>query len=289
MIKRLHPNAIAPNRRRLLQAMLAFPALLAFRKAHAEGDPQELPPDAMTPVHARYAALTSYADTGKVTVHYQWPGTPETIYRYRFETAFRAPRNYFFRFEAEPETGDEAFVLWCDGGPFQSWWKATGVHEVYDNGRGADAFYAGGSPTKDSINLLGPEVFPQALLYGPASRLIYLEEAGEETISGHACSKYVAAGRQTGVVTDEARTITVWVDKDITLIRKVQIDAQDGSPTGFRRHDHLRDRADRQSGPSRRALRVHAAGLKPAARGLHRQWNPSMPVRPRPRHFSTFL
>ena len=225
---------ILPTRRRIVQAMVALPAVLALRQARAEGEPEELPPDAMTPVHERYGTLTSYADTGKVTVTYQWPDTPETVDHYRFETAFRAPRNFFFRFDAEPESGGDTFVVWAEvSKPFQSWWKATGVHEIYDGGRGVDAFFAGGSPTKELVNLLGPHVFSQALLYGPTSRLINLQDAGEEAIAGHACSKYVADGRQTGVVTNDIRPITVWVDKDLMLVRKVQQEAQTDAPKGL--------------------------------------------------------
>lgn len=227
------PSLVTPDRRLLLKAALALPALLAFRPAHAGDEPEAPPPDALTPVHERYAALKSYSDEGKLTTHYQWPGTPETVSHYRFETAFRAPRNFLFRFDTETDTGDDTFVLWCDGGDFQSWWKATGVHEVYSEGRGANGFYAGGSPTKEAINLLGPHVFSGALLYGPTSRLIDLQEAGEEEIAGHACSKYAAAGRQTGVVTSEARPVTIWVDKEATLVRQVRTDAEAGSQADF--------------------------------------------------------
>jgi hypothetical protein len=225
----VQPRLIAPNRRSLLKASLALPALLAFRAARAEDEPEALPPDAMTPVHERYGRLQSYADKGRITIRYQWPGTPETDSHYRFETAFRAPRNFFFRFDTEEDSGDDSYVLWCDGGDFQSWWKATGVHEVYNNGRGANGFYAGGSTTKESINLLGPHVFPHALLYGPTSRLIDLADAGEEAVAGHACAKFTAAGRQTGVVTNEARPTTIWVDRESTLVRQVRVDAEAGA------------------------------------------------------------
>jgi outer membrane lipoprotein-sorting protein len=229
MIEQSRPRLLMPNRRRLLQAIAGLPAFLALSRAWAD-EPEELPPDAMTPVHERYGQLTSYADTGTLTIRSQWPGAPESVYRSRFETAFRAPRNFFFRFDAEPDAGGDIYVLWCDGGDFQSWWKATGVHEVYSGGRGVDGFYAGGYPSGDAIFLLGAHVFPQALPYGPSSRLINLQEAGEEAINGHACSKFVADGRQTGVVTTDIRPTTIWVDKEITLVRKVQTDAQDGSP-----------------------------------------------------------
>lgn len=231
----MSPSArlFVPDRRLILKAALALPALFAFRPALAEGEPEELPPDAMTPVHERYGKLNSYADKGKLTTRYQWPGTPELVSNYRFETAFRKPRNFFFRFDVAEDTGDDTFVLWCDGGDFQSWWKATGVHEVYSGGRGANGFFAGGSPTKDSINLLGPHVFPGALLYGPTSRLIDLKEDGEEEITGHACARFAAPGRQTGVVTSDTRPVTIWVDKEVTLVRQVRIDPEAGSQPDY--------------------------------------------------------
>ncbi len=235
MIKLNRPGLILPNRRRLLQAMIALPSLLAFKSALAQGDgePEALPPDGLTPVHEFYKSLTSYSDTGKVKLTYQWPGTVATYSHYRFETAFRAPRNFFFRFDVEEDTGTDAYVLWCDGGDFQGWWKATGVHEVYDHGRGVFGFLAGGSPSKDSINILGPNVFPQALLYGPWNRLTGVEDAGEEDINGHACSKFTSNGRQTGVVTLDKRPIVVLVDKESTLVRKIQMEAQHDSPKDF--------------------------------------------------------
>jgi hypothetical protein len=121
---------LLPHRRLILQGLATMAAATWLRPALAEdGDPSAPPPpDALTPVHERYAALKSYSDTGKLTTRYQWPGTAETDSHFRFETAFRSPRNFFFRFDTEADTGDDTFVLWCDGGDFQSWWKATGVH-----------------------------------------------------------------------------------------------------------------------------------------------------------------
>ena len=221
------------NRRRLLTSILALPLVLPAR-VFAEGEDDAPSQGPMAPVAARYAALKSYADKGTVTTDYQWPDTPRVTEHCRIETAFRAPRNFFFRFDRDPDAGGDIYVIWCDGrGPFQSWWKSTGVHEVYDGGRGASAFLTGDETTKGSANVIAPHLFPQALLYGATLRLLDIGEGGEEAVDGHPCRKITAGGRQTGVVTSERRPIAIWTDKDGGLIRKVLVDRKEGSPAGL--------------------------------------------------------
>lgn len=189
--------------------------------------------DLLSPVSVRYAGLTSYSDSGTVEVSYQWPGNPMLTERHRFETYFRAPRHFFFRFDADPAAGGDALVIWCDGGPFQSWWKATGVHETYDGGKGATAFLTAQSPTKDSANLVAPHFFPQAKLPGPSYALIEPRDAGQEELNGKRCRKLAADRRITGVVTVEKRPTTLWIDEEMGLIRKVLVDTEPGSPEGM--------------------------------------------------------
>lgn len=189
--------------------------------------------DLLSPVSASYAGLGSYSDSGTVETRYQWPGTPMLEERHRFETYFRAPRNFFFRFDQDPAAGGDAMVIWCDGGPFQSWWKATGVHSVYDGGKGATAFLTAQSPTMDSANLVAPHFFPQAKLPGPSYALIEPREAGEEELSGRKCRKLAADQRITGVVTVEKRPTTLWIDEETGLIRKVLVDTETGGAEGL--------------------------------------------------------
>lgn len=191
------------------------------------------PDDLMTPVSAHYARLASYRDAGTVEVRYQWPGTPLVTERHTFQTLFRAPRQFFFRFDEDPAAGSDAMVIWCDGGDFQSWWKATGVHSVHDGGRGAVAFLTAQSPTRDSANLVAPHLFPQAKLPGPTYGLVEPRENGEEALSGRRCRRLVADQRITGVVTVENRPTTVWIDEDSSLVRKVRVDAEPESPAGM--------------------------------------------------------
>jgi len=201
--------------------------------ARAQNEVEASQDGVMGPVGTRYRALASYSDEGTVEARYQWPGTPMVTERHTFRTLFRAPRHFFFRFDQDPAAGGDAMVIWCDGGAFQSWWKATGVHTVHDGGRGAAAFLNAQSPTRDSANLVAPHLFPQAKLPGPTYGLIEPREDGEEKLSGRRCRRITADRRVTGVVTMERRPTTVWIDDDSHLVRKVLVDTEPDSPAGL--------------------------------------------------------
>jgi hypothetical protein len=210
-------------RRRVLAGLAAGPLALIITRAWAQNDPriEQLPDDPlMAAVAARYAALSSYSDTGTVETVYRWPGTPALCETHSFSTAFRRPRAFYFHFIADPAAGGDEFVVWCDGiGPFQSWWKATGVHEVYDGGRGALAFALGSSPTKESVNLLAPFLFPAAELSGPISKLFGVTEQPATQLDGRRVRLLAAMGHQTGLG-EETREIEVWLDTETGLIRQ---------------------------------------------------------------------
>jgi hypothetical protein len=231
---------IMPHRRRFLQTALLAPLLFrvrrAFAKGEGDGEEEQGPPPQgpMVPVAERYATLKSYSDTGTVTTNYQWPDTPLVTEHHRFETAFRAPRDFFFRFDQDENAGGDTYVIWCSGEkPFESWWKATGIHDVWDGGRGVTAFITGDQTTKGAANLVPPFFFPKALLYGPALLLLNIVESGEETVDGHPCRKITAGGRQSGVATVDKLPIAIWVDSDMGLIRKVTLDKVEGSPANL--------------------------------------------------------
>jgi hypothetical protein len=207
--------------------------LTGIRPARSQEEVAVPEDELMGPVSARYRELASYSDEGTVEVRYQWPGNPLVTERHSFRTLFRAPRHFFFRFDADPAAGGDAMVIWCDGGPFQSWWKATGVHTVHDGGKGAVAFLTAQSPTKDSANLVAPHFFPQAKLPGPTYGLIEPREDGADELAGRRCRRIAADQRITGVVTVEKRPTTVWVDQDIGLVRKVLVDTAPDSPAGM--------------------------------------------------------
>lgn len=210
------------NRRTFLAGVAAALAVSPVaRLARAQGDPV---PDALTPYRERYAALQSYADTGTVTVEQQWPGAPVVTETGSFTTFFRAPRNFYFDFVESAGTGDGRLVIWCDGGDFQSWWSDTGVHDVYDGGRGALAFLLGLEPTMGTSNVIPTLLFPQADLGGSVGGLIEVREEGEEALEGKPRLKLAADIVVAGSVNRE-RPTTVWIDPQTQLIVKVLEDS----------------------------------------------------------------
>lgn len=224
----------APTRRHASLLLSILPVLVLSRAALSQEEDASailgLEPDSpLQPAAAAYRALASYQDKGTVVTRYQWPGTPLLEEHHRFETAFRAPRNFYFRFDGDPAGGGDAYVVWCDGGPFQSWWKAVGTHTVHDNGQGAVAFLTGQSASKDSVNLVAPYIFPQALQVGPAYRLISPMALASEVVDGRTCRKISAAQRVSGMQTRERRPSTVWLDTESSLIRKVLVEPDAGS------------------------------------------------------------
>lgn len=225
-----HLNLLATRRRFLQASLLALPMGGLISRALAQAEPP--PQGPMVAVAARYAALTSYSDSGTVMNEVGWPGATPLVEKAKFETAFRAPRNFYFRYEEDAAAGGDVYVVWCDGGPFQTWWKTTGMHEVLDKGRGTQAFINGDFTTKGAVNIVAPNFFSQALTYGPTLRLFDATEAGTEEIAGHACTKITATGRQTGTSTEEHRPISIYLDGESGLLRKLLLETHDGSAAG---------------------------------------------------------
>jgi hypothetical protein len=181
---------------------------------------------------AAYAALHSYADTGVLVTHEKPPGAPGISERHTFTTFYQAPRRFYFDFAKDPQAGKERLVIWSDGGDFQSWWSATGVHQTYPQGTGASAFGLGSFPTKGSVVLIPPLLFPKAGLQGPLTALKEPRFAGDEELDGHKVHKLV------GTVTlayasglgGHPRPTTVWIDAQTLLIRKIFQDTPSESP-----------------------------------------------------------
>ena len=199
-------NAAVFSRRDVVTSLpLALIVALTGARAAQAQEVEAPQDDLLSRVSATYTELSSYSDNGTVETRYQWPGNPMLVERHTFETCYRAPRNFFFRFDQDPAAGGDAMVIWCDGGPFQSWWKATGVHSVYDG----------------------------AKLPGPSYALIEPRDAGEEELAGRKCRMLAADQRITGVVTVEKRPTTLWIDEESGLIRKVLVDTEPGGAEGL--------------------------------------------------------
>jgi outer membrane lipoprotein-sorting protein len=183
---------------------------------------------------AAYAALRSYSDVGVMVTEDRSPGAPLVVERHTFTTYYRAPRQFYFDFRKDPKAGKERLVIWSDGGDFQSWWSATGVHQTYPRGTGATAFATASFPTKGAVLLVPPLLFSQAGLQGPLVALKAPRLAGTEDMDGHRVHKLVgevALTYRTGLG-GHARPTTVWIDAQTLLVRKIVEDTPAGSAQG---------------------------------------------------------
>ena len=180
-------------------------------------------------MRARYASLKSYSDTG-VIITEENGGSPTTFKEHHtFTTYFRAPKQFFFDFRAEPTGSGDRFVLWIDGAEVNTWWQTTGVHDKYPQGQGATGFAIGSLPTKGSIAIIASLIFPglQDVTALQEPRLL-----PAEAVDGHRCYKVIgiyAPAYGNGVVTASS-PVTLWIDAETLLIRKIFSDTSRESP-----------------------------------------------------------
>jgi hypothetical protein len=238
-------RSLLMRRRALLGGALGLMAATLIRRAAADDAPaaEGLPPDALTPIRERYLALQSYADTGTVLAEQQWTGAPVVTESGSFTTYFRAPRNFFFEFNEGEGAGGDRLVIWCDGGDFQSWWKTTNVHDVYDGGRGALAFLLALSPTMGTSNLVPGLIFARAELGGAVAGLREARDDGEEEVDGARFAKVHADILVAGNVTRTQPT-TMWIDPETKLIHRLLEDTPPDFGGLNRRTTVLKPQAD---------------------------------------------
>jgi hypothetical protein len=80
--------------------------------------------------------------------------------------------------------------------------------------------------TMDAITLIPSLLFRKANLVGPLQEIVDMSLAGTEPVGGHRCHKLVGIAQSvypSGAVTN-VRPITVWIDRETLLIRKVFTD-----------------------------------------------------------------
>jgi hypothetical protein len=201
-----------------------------------------LPPE-LTKAIAYYATLTSYADTGTVTLE-----TGALVDKARFTTYLRrASRDLLFDFQALTSvTVNTGFtidmrryhsVLWMIGGSMQTYQAATPqpLQQVGTEG-GAQVRALSGlsSPSNGASIMITSLLYPLARL---PSAILQIEEAtvaGIEPIGGRPCHKvtgtaaaYYPNGRRTSV-----RPVIVWIDTETQLVRRVVEDTPEGYGDG---------------------------------------------------------
>ena len=212
------------------------PGLVPARGTSAAFDAE----DALRRSSAAYAALTAYADTG--TVVDDAGGFKD---KYAFRTYFtRQPRNLFLDFsmiESEYSNGfkiksDRETVIWMENGLLQTYDRATQEHATYpeDGGQQVEALKAANYGTKGVSTIVPSMIYTKA---GMTSVIQATEEAtaaGSETVDGRPCLKVMGierwrypSGQVTGV-----RPVTIWIDAETYLIRRIFQDTPKGMPRG---------------------------------------------------------
>ncbi|MBI1211244.1 MAG: hypothetical protein GC190_07265 [Alphaproteobacteria bacterium] len=217
---------LAPNTLRSALALLLVAMTASFAAA---ADPAPAPgsaDDIWQKTAATYAALKSYADTGTVLV--ELPGLTET---HNFTSRFQSPRFYFFDFTKHEDS--DRYVIWSDAQAFHTWWRTTQLEDEYPPGTGINAFAQADFLTTGSALKLAPLIFAGSGLQGPLLNFNDIQLDGTETISGHKCYRligmtrdiYTATGKEVNI-----RQITVWIESDTFMIRKIVEDAPRGTP-----------------------------------------------------------
>jgi hypothetical protein len=202
--------------------------------ARADDDGMEL----LNQSIAHYAAIASYADTG--TVVREMPGLVD---RWKFKTYFQRPLNFRFDFqgvssrsgELVTELSYDHIVLWMIRGELQTYNQRMRSHDVIPPTGNQPAELLSASVATAGTSVLIPSLlYSKANLPGTLQQIREAVNAGYETVGGHRCHKIIATAAQyypSGAKTN-VRQVTVWVDTETRLLRKVFEDTSEGSPAG---------------------------------------------------------
>jgi hypothetical protein len=168
---------------------------------------------------AKYGYLTTYADTGTVINEFG-TGSKE---RHTFSTYFSRsnPRGFYLDFKKE---SGERYVIWGDPDAFHTWWSATHVKSDYPNPDNIGAFTGADVRTIGATMKVVPLLYPKASMQGSFTNYNDAASDGTEDVGGHKCYRLVGTARDIYGATgheSNVRRMTVWIDADSLLIRKV--------------------------------------------------------------------
>lgn len=193
-------------------------------------------PEVLQRSRALYPTLKTYADTGTVTT--ERPGLVGTA---RFRTYFRQPTDFYFEYfdHSSVSAGYKLelpthHVLWMLKGELETWNASSKAHDLYPRaeGRQVSALVGAGAGTEMTAVLISSLVFLKANINGPVQELVQATVAGDEVVGNRRCHKVTGTARSvypSGAVTN-IRPMTVWIDAETLLIRKVFEDTPKGYP-----------------------------------------------------------
>jgi hypothetical protein len=198
-------------------------------------------PDVLKTAVATYAALQSYADTGSIRVE-----VPGIVDEARFTTRFRrASSDLYFEYQGLTSTNpgtkftidmrQQRTVVWMSGSQMQKFDFASRTHELVPPGAGQVRALQGLTHPTHGTSILVPSLlYPKAQL---PSAILQLESAnvmGTEMVGSRRCQKLagVAAARYPSGQRTGARDVTIWIDVESALIRKVFEDTPESFAPG---------------------------------------------------------
>jgi outer membrane lipoprotein-sorting protein len=192
---------------------------------------------------AAYDGLTSYADSGTAMSE-----SAATFQISHFRTYLRRPPLSFYfewgrRVDINTKRQSDSLsmpgkqqVFWLVNGDLQIFTRDGSymTHKTYPRGSSdqAAALGLGKSGTMDAITLIPSLLFQKAKLVGPLQEIAEISLAGTEPVGGHPCHKLVGIAQSvypSGAITN-VRPITVWIDTQTLMIRKVFTDTPKNYP-----------------------------------------------------------
>jgi outer membrane lipoprotein-sorting protein len=212
-------------------------AVLAGGRLAAAGDEARALPAVLTDAIARYATLASYADTG--TVAEEIAGM---VHETTLRTYFRRPtRDLYFDYQPQrtrytklnghtTDLSGHRLVVWMFKGRMETYSFYFKQHKVVDGDSQAGTLKETVAGTSGVSALIPSLLYPKAQLPATLAQIEPAIDAGFEDLGGRRCHKvtgeaaeYYPSGRRTHV-----RHVTVWIDADSTLVRRVREDKVTG-------------------------------------------------------------
>jgi hypothetical protein len=223
----------------LVLAVVSFPAAVADTPSavvHAQS--KRALPEVLQKTLAYYATLTSYSDTGTMLEDGGGVGREA-----RFSTYFRrASRDFYFDFQGLwSRSGTLKFddtklrtVVWMFKNQMEKYQQLPQrIHEVinHENGGQVRALSSTNYETKGASIMIPSLLYAQAKLPSTLAQIEEAEVAGIEDVNKRRCHKiigvaaaYYPSGQRTSI-----RSVTVWIDVETQLIRRIFED----SPKGY--------------------------------------------------------
>jgi hypothetical protein len=184
-----------------------------------------------------YSRLPAYTDSG--TAVREGAGLVD---RWKFATYFRRPLDFRFDFQGVTsqsaglavDSSSQHIVVWMIQGELQSFNQQLRTHNTVPRTGNQPAELLNASAGTVGTSVLIPSLlFAKADLPGTLRQIREAAQVGFESVNGHRCHKIVGtaaqfypSGRKTNV-----REVTVWLDAESLLVRKVFEDTPQGYPS----------------------------------------------------------